>query len=92
MHLDVGKLYKNMELRQRERERERGLLPHEIHGYLEHRQVKKSQHVDTIIAGRETAESRKRANYCRMIKELKTRNESCGTVFNVLRSRDEINR
>lgn len=55
--------------------------------------MKKSQHVDTIIAaGRETAESRKRANYCRMIKELKTRNESCGAVFNVLRSRDEINR
>jgi len=41
--------------------------------------MKKSQHVDTIIAvGRGTAELRKKANYCRMVKKLKTRNEPCG--------------
>lgn len=55
--------------------------------------MKKSQHVDTIIAaGRGTAESRKKANYCRMVKKLKTRNESCGAVFNVPRFCDEIDR
>jgi len=55
--------------------------------------VKKSQHVDTIIAeGTGTAESRKKANYCRMVKKLKTRNESCGAVFNVPRFRGETDR
>lgn len=49
MHLDVGKLYKKIV--EREIERERDLLPHEMHSYL-HRQQKKSQHADTVIATR----------------------------------------
>lgn len=62
--------------------------------------AKKSQLADTVIAGRGRArqgkrerkkESRKKANYCRIVKELKTRNEPCGAVFNVSRYRDEIN-
>lgn len=67
--------------------------------------AKKSQLADTVIAGRGTAERararqgkrerkkelRKKANYCRIVKKLKTRNEPCGAVFNVSRYRDEIN-
>lgn len=67
--------------------------------------AKKSQLADTVIAGRGTAErargrqgkrerkkeSWKKANYCRIVKKLKTRNEPCGAVFNVSRYRDEIN-
>lgn len=72
--------------RVRDRDRERDLLPHEIHSYS-HRQLKKSQHADTVIATRRgTAPSRrKKANYCRIVKKLKTRNEPCDAVFNVSR-------